>query len=40
MFQQVMSNLETFVSKIKSNPLNVTSYEIPTAILLTGEVIC
>ncbi|EFN63928.1 Origin recognition complex subunit 3 [Camponotus floridanus] len=36
MFQQVMSNLETFVSKIKSNPLNTTSYEIPTAILLTG----
>lgn len=36
MFQQVMSNLETFVSKIKSSPLNTTCYEIATAILLTG----
>ncbi|XP_072764702.1 origin recognition complex subunit 3 isoform X2 [Anoplolepis gracilipes] len=36
MFQQVMFNLETFVSKIKSSPLHTTSYEIATAILLTG----
>ncbi|XP_029662947.1 origin recognition complex subunit 3 [Formica exsecta] len=36
MFQQVMFNLETYVSKIKSSPLNTMSYEIATAILLTG----
>jgi len=37
MFQQVMSNLESFVSRIKITPLSATSHEIPTAILLTGE---
>jgi len=37
MFQQVISNLESFVSKIKATPLNVSSHEIATAILLTGE---
>ncbi|XP_071646332.1 origin recognition complex subunit 3 [Temnothorax longispinosus] len=36
MFQQVISNLESFVSKIKATPLNVLSNEIATAILLTG----
>jgi len=36
MFQEVMSNLESFVSKVKATPLN-TSHEIATAILLTGE---
>ncbi|XP_012525761.2 origin recognition complex subunit 3 isoform X2 [Monomorium pharaonis] len=36
MFQQVISNLESFVSKIKATPLNVSSHEIATAILLTG----
>jgi hypothetical protein len=37
MFQEVMSNLESFVSKVKATPLNTTSHEIATAILLTGE---
>ncbi|XP_012225916.1 origin recognition complex subunit 3 isoform X2 [Linepithema humile] len=36
MFQEVMSNLEFFVSKVKATPLNTTSHEINTAILLTG----
>ncbi|XP_011865960.1 PREDICTED: origin recognition complex subunit 3 [Vollenhovia emeryi] len=36
MFQQVISNLESFVSKIKATPLNVSPHEIATAILLTG----
>ncbi|KAH0947979.1 hypothetical protein HN011_007458 [Eciton burchellii] len=36
MFQRVMSNLESFVSRIKTTPLSATSHEIPTAILLTG----
>lgn len=35
MFQEIMSNLKSFVSKIKATPLN-TSQEIATAILLTG----
>ncbi|XP_026826170.1 origin recognition complex subunit 3 [Ooceraea biroi] len=35
MFQQVMSNLKSFVLTIKANPLT-TSHEIATAILLTG----
>ncbi|KYN17525.1 Origin recognition complex subunit 3 [Trachymyrmex cornetzi] len=36
MFQQVISNLESFVSKIKATPLNESFHEIATAILLTG----
>ncbi|XP_012054766.1 PREDICTED: origin recognition complex subunit 3 [Atta cephalotes] len=36
MFQQVISSLESFVSKIKATPLNGSFHEIATAILLTG----
>ncbi|KYN08512.1 Origin recognition complex subunit 3 [Cyphomyrmex costatus] len=36
MFQQVISNLESFVSKVKATPLNVSFHEIATAVLLTG----
>ncbi|KAL0123475.1 hypothetical protein PUN28_005767 [Cardiocondyla obscurior] len=36
MFQQVISNLESFVLKIKATPLDVSSHEIATGILLTG----
>ncbi|XP_018352280.1 PREDICTED: origin recognition complex subunit 3 [Trachymyrmex septentrionalis] len=36
MFQQVISNLKSFVSKIKATPLNGSFHEIATAILLTG----
>ncbi|XP_025155022.1 origin recognition complex subunit 3 [Harpegnathos saltator] len=36
MFHKVMSNLEHFVSKAKTSPLNATSKEIATAILLIG----
>ncbi|KAG5325301.1 ORC3 protein, partial [Pseudoatta argentina] len=36
MFQQVISNLESFVSKKKATPLNGSFHEIATAILLTG----
>ncbi|XP_032671953.1 origin recognition complex subunit 3 [Odontomachus brunneus] len=36
MFHEVMSNLESFVSKAKATTLNTISTEIATAILLTG----
>lgn len=36
-FHQMISNLESFVSKTKHTPLDTTSDEIATAILLTGE---
>ncbi|KAL6255109.1 hypothetical protein P5V15_013441 [Pogonomyrmex californicus] len=36
MFQQIMSDLMSFVRATKSNSLNISSHEIATAILLTG----
>lgn len=37
MFQQVLNDLESFVSKIKAKPIEQFENEIQTAILLTGD---
>lgn len=39
MFQQVLNDLESFVSKIKDKPIEEFQNEIQTAILLTGNII-
>ena len=39
MFQQVLNDLESFVSKIKAKPIEQFENEIQTAILLTGDLI-
>ena len=37
MFQQILSDLESFVSKVKEKPIESLENEIQTAILLTGD---
>lgn len=39
MFQQVLDDLQSFVSKIKDKPIEEFQNEIQTAILLTGNII-
>lgn len=39
MFQQVLDDLQSFVSKIKDKPIEQFQNEIQTAILLTGNII-
>lgn len=37
MFQQILIDLESFVSKVKEKPIESLENEIQTAILLTGD---
>lgn len=37
MFQQILDDLESFVSKVKERPVEELENEIQTAILLTGD---